>query len=195
MWNEVKSCLKNTQFAVRLELRPTDRNLDEYDYIQAVKPNYFPTVIDAASLVFESTFAPDEAIAMLCRRWGSKRTHIRTSGFGLKQVQFDQDVSLSFKKRKTKERGIWIREALVLGDRRKFNHRNIFLGIAHADFNIQPMIREWVVFVSLQKELVYFMYDDRGVLIASPSKETLPTLPENLNILRYEDVRPSEFLL
>lgn len=195
MWNQVKSCLNNAQLSVRLELRPTDRNLDEYDYVQAEKPNYFSTVIDSASLAFESVFGKDETIAALYRRWGSKRTHIQKNSFGLRQVQFEQNVFLRFKQRRTNERGVWVREALVWGDRQKFNHRNTFLGIAHQDFQKQPVIRGRVIFVSLERGLVFWMYDDRGLLIATPSKDLLPTLPTSLNILRYEDVYHSEFML
>ena len=195
MWNEIENLLKATRFALRLELRPTDRNLAEFDYIQAKLPSYFPTVIGAASVAFESVFSPEEQMIMICRRHGGKRVHIRKKDFCFKQIQFDPNVSIHFRKRKEGDRGYWIREALVTGLCRKIiNYRNLFLGIAHADFGMVPTIRHANFFVSVERGLVFFMYDDRGLLIASPSQEDLPELPSSLNILKREDLRGTEFL-
>ncbi|MEM9770178.1 MAG: DUF3885 domain-containing protein [Cyanobacteria bacterium P01_D01_bin.73] len=195
MWDQVKSRLEEARFGVRLELRPTDRNLDEYDYVQAKKPNYFPTVVRSASLAFESAFSSEEKLAMLCRRYGGKRVHIRRKDFCLKQIQFNSDVAIDFRKRRDSDRGYWIREALITElSPQKINYHNIFLGIAHADFRMKPVIRHLNFFVGFESGIVFFMYDDRGVLIAAPAKERLPELPSSLNILRHEDLKPNEFI-
>ena len=129
---------------------------------------------------------------MICRQYGKRRDRIRKNCFCLRQVRGDRNILTQFRKQKTGDRGYWKKEVLVAGERQTINHRNIFLGIAHRDFNVDPIVWQSVLFVSLEKSLIYYMYDDRGLLIISSSKESLPVLPPNLNILGHEEHNFSE---
>jgi hypothetical protein len=133
-----------------------------------------------AASAFESTFPSAEPIVMLFRTWTDKRQRIRPTAYWLRCVSESSRQSLRLRKRRTEQRGLWIREAMLTGSSDDFEFRHLFQAIAHGDFSIAPNVRGSIYLLSLHRNIVFHMYDDRGLLIAVESESELPELQPQL---------------
>ena len=189
MWRDVEDTLRRVDHAVRFELRPPDRRRDVYDYIQARDPSYFTTVVNNATSVFRSVFSRDEPIALLVRIWSDKRNkRIRHSAYWLQQVSMESRRSMKIRKRKGEEGEGWWREALMTGVPGDFSCRSLSHGIAHADFGNPYAIPGDFYFVSVARSVVFHMYDDRGLIVAASSPDSIPEWPPELKSIVKEEM-------
>jgi len=58
----------------------------------------------------------------------------------------------------------------------KINVENIFKGIANKEMGFSPSITQIIWFVNLNKEVAFYMYDDRGCLLFSNNRDILKPL-------------------
>ncbi len=194
VWNEIEARLRTARHAIRVELRPANRDLELNDWEQAQHPHYFPSVVESAARVFLRSFAEDEKMALLVRLWTDPRQRIRGNANWQQHVSSAARTSLKYRKRRTTERGRWLREMNLKGRRKDFRHEAMFLGIAHRDFQVEPIVSGRLFFISLERPLIFQMYDDRGLFLASSEKEDLPDLGEDLQVLSQENLSAGYFL-
>ena len=61
------------------------------------------------------------------------------------------------------------------------DHRNILRGIAHLEQGRAPRINASIYFLNRTRNLVFYMYDDRGCMIYADSRATIQSLYEQRN--------------
>jgi len=68
------------------------------------------------------------------------------------------------------------------------DYKGIFAATAHADFGLEPYISDAVFFINVDNNVIYYMYDDRGLDIVSEDKRSLIEIYEKYNdwILDYD---------
>lgn len=57
-------------------------------------------------------------------------------------------------------------------------HRRLIQALSHIDMGLKPVVKEVCFFIHPKKEIIYHLYDDRGLDIAAASAESLRSLYE-----------------
>lgn len=60
-------------------------------------------------------------------------------------------------------------------------YKDILIGIANYEQGREPSIYQQVYFINMNKDIIFYMYDDRGCIIFSKTKEKLHYLYEKYN--------------
>ena len=194
MYGEACNLLKRTNHLIRFELRPEDRNRDEYDYIQAEAPNYFQTIVNRASEIFETCFSSSEEVDILCVRFrGKRRDRIYKSTYWISCIENLERIK--YIKPTLYDNHQWIRKVAVKSKRASIDYKSLFLAIAHQDFGRSPKVDDSLYFLDHEKELVFYMYDDRGLWIASTSDNNFPNFSDDLEKLIIENSNKNAFFM
>lgn len=161
---------------------------------------YFQEVTRRASTIFQSAFENSDQIFLVFMDYKYKRRKIRFSNFTFKQINnlLKTEVSYSKEKRlyepddKFDIRNI----AIVKTTTNKINYKNILTAIGHSDFPLRqprldengPFMAKEVYFINIDKELIFYMYDDRGLDIISTDIEAIRPIYKKHNdwILDYD---------
>ncbi|MFV8347458.1 DUF3885 domain-containing protein [Flavobacterium sp. ZB4P13] len=165
-----------------------------------VTDEYFQEVTRRASTIFQSAFETSDQVFLVFMDYKYKRRKIRFSNFTFKQIDnlIKTEVSYSKEKRlyepddKFDIRNI----AIIKTTTHKINYKNILTAIGHSDFPPrQPRLDEncaftskEIYFINIDKELIFHMYDDRGLDIISTDIETIKPIYKKHNdwILDYD---------
>jgi len=158
----------NWKFGLRFNLQ----NGKEYD------EEYFSEVIKRASDLFESAFTTEDTILLVYIDYKYKRRKIRFHNYIFKQIINLDKNEVEYKKRKHKN--LIDNIALIKVERGRIDYKNIFSVIANKDFDRNPSLDKLgtlsdkeVYFLNIDKKLIFYMYDDRGLDIISAQVETL----------------------
>jgi len=146
--------------------------------------DYFEEVIYRAMQLFEETFSEHDKVTFYLMDYKWKKRKIRFSNYCFKQIRglVKEDVTYS------KVKGLYepqdeldIRNiAQIKVTRNLINHQNILTAIANKDFSREPGLDKFgflgskeVYFINHDKQLIFHMYDDRGLDMVSSHIETL----------------------
>ncbi|MEJ5964321.1 DUF3885 domain-containing protein [Pedobacter immunditicola] len=164
----------NAAYGLRFNLQQGETGTDEY----------FEEVVYRATQLFEETFDQHDTVTFYLIDYKWKKRKIRFSNYCFKQIRglVKEDVSYS------KVKGLYepldkldIRNiAQVKVTRNLINHQNILTAIANKDFSREPGLDKCgflgskeVFFINHDKQLIFHMYDDRGLDVVSSHIETL----------------------
>ncbi|OAB38320.1 DUF3885 domain-containing protein [Paenibacillus glacialis] len=134
--------------------------------------------------IFEETFNQSDFIYVLIKDWGNKEDPMfgnttpeyiyellngkrmeEETLFELDEDEDDEGNKIEIKH----EYQVKVSEGLVSS----FRYKEILEGISHYEQGRKPSIGQRVYFISENKEIVFNMYDDRGCIIYSISKEQI----------------------
>ena len=179
----------NWDNALRFDLQVGETNTDEY----------FQEVERRAIALFEAAFKPEERIYLVLQERTDKRGKIRFSNYCFKQIKGLTKEELTYFKvhrlyEPADKTDIWnVAVAKLTTDR--VNYRNILAAISVVDFPPrQPRLdsrgfltHKEVFFMNIDRKLIYYMYDDRGLDIVAKNRETLLPIYNGFNdwILEY----------
>lgn len=181
----IRQAVRRASRWAQYELRPADRDRDVYDYVQAQAPDYFPAVVDNASLIFEVLFAPEERIVVVRRRFRGRRSRFRSSDYWLRLMAPSMRATVVYGKPR-RVGGSWQREAYASGLRSDFDHRRAFRAVAHADFSIAPSIGGDLIVVSAERAVTFRQYDDRGAYVHTEDARVLERWPPDVRALEID---------
>lgn len=160
----------NWELGLRFDLQITDTN----------NVNYFIEVVKRAKTLFESCFSPTDNIYLILTNYKYRRRKIRISNYVLKQIKNLLKPEIQFTKAyRTYEKNdrFDIRNIAVLNlAAQRINYENILEAIAHLDFGSEKSnlrMDTEVYFINIDKKLIFYMYDDRGLDIIAADKATL----------------------
>jgi hypothetical protein len=68
-------------------------------------------------------------------------------------------------------------------------YKEILLGIANSEQGREPSVRQQVYFVSMRKDILFNMYDDRGCMIFAKDREKLQSLYKDFGKWLVDDQR------
>ncbi|AHJ96462.1 DUF3885 domain-containing protein [Hymenobacter swuensis] len=155
---------------------------------------YFAQVLHRATTLFEAAFAPTDEVLLVYQEHRYKRHRIHSSGYLFRQLGIHKH-DVTFRNRRaianpeTYHEGRWS-EALYSTVAAQIPHRTLLAAISHLDFPDQnrQTLHGQLYFFNQTRGLIFFMYDDRGLVISSNSPETIRPLYQKYNdwILDYD---------
>jgi hypothetical protein len=161
----------NWDASLRFDLQPNAEN--------PVKPDmseYFETVLHRSTQIFESVFSSDDEILIVLYqfKWPSRKK-IKLSNFVFKQITDlnKSDVKFSLVKRLYEKDDKWNR-ALIKTKVANLNYKELLKAISHSDFpSNKPSIQFETYIINITKNIIFHMYDDRGLDVLVSNKKTL----------------------
>jgi len=169
----------NGKFGLRFDLQVGNIN----------SKDYFIEVIKRSTALFEASFNETNEIFLLYRRHKRKRTKIRFTNYCFKQsVIFKNKISrirLSKNLYNKGEDDIY-NVAIFKTLSRRINYKNILTAIANSDFfgrtpRLNSLNDIEIYFINITRDLIFYMYDDRGIDIIASDEETLMPLYAKFN--------------
>lgn len=180
-----------SKYGLRFNLQEGETNTD----------NYFKEVVQRATQLFEATFDADDKVTLYLIDFKWKKRKIRFSNYCFKQIKglVKEDVSYSTAKGLLEpEDKFDLRNiAQIKVSRDMIDHGNIFAAIANKDFSRDPGLDKYgflgnkeVFFINHDKQIIFHMYDDRGLDIAAGKIDALRQVNSRFNhwILDYNRV-------
>ena len=168
----------NGEFGLRFNLQVGETDRDEY----------FEEVVRRAALLFEAAFDPTDTIFLLLRDYKWRRRKIRFSNYCFKQISDLSKTEISWSKIKNLygNYGDIFNAAILKAEVRRINYRNIFTAIANTDFpprkpRFKFMGSVEIYFINTAKNLIFHMYDDRGLDIIAADVESLRPIYTKFN--------------
>ncbi|MGQ7947417.1 DUF3885 domain-containing protein [Flavobacterium sp. WC2509] len=185
-----KPLFYNWKIGLRFDLQVDSTDTDDY----------FQEVTRRASTIFQSAFEDSDQVFLVFMDYKYKRRKIRFSNFTFKQIEnlIKSEVSYSKEKRLYEPNDKFdIRNIAILKTAtHKINYKSILTAIGHSDFfPRQPRLDEngaltakEVYFINIDKELIFHMYDDRGLDIISADIEAIRPIYKKHNdwVLDYD---------
>ena len=177
-WRTLESCWRAGNAALRIRLGSGSASDDN--------PACFANSADRATAVFDLAFSGSTTLALLARDWLWRRQRpqrsphwmqcldsVTTSTILQRRYQ-DPDHTLG-----NETRGSRIHESLWFGAARAIDARALFMGIAHTDFfRLEPRVRETVFLIDVETRRGLHVYDDRGLMLVTPSADDGIDVPE-----------------
>ncbi|MDU0371686.1 DUF3885 domain-containing protein [Hymenobacter endophyticus] len=194
-----------TQFFQQHATKPLDSRLLYYelpawirfDLQGSLAPDeagYFAQVSHRAATLFTAAFAPTDEVLLVYQEHRYKRYRIRSKSYLFRQLDiYKQDVT--FQKRwaipnqLAYHEGRWT-QAFYTTLAAQIPYQALLEAISYQDFPNQnkAAIHGPLYFFNQTTGLIFFMYDDRGILISSNTPETTRPLYQEYNdwILDYD---------
>ncbi|RSK42505.1 DUF3885 domain-containing protein [Hymenobacter perfusus] len=139
---------------------------------------YFAQVLHRASTLFEAAFAPTDEVLLVYQKHLYKRHRIRSNSYLFQQMGIGKrDITFrnwrAIPNPKWYSEGRW-NEALYSTAAAQIPHQALLAAISYQDFPDQnkTAIHGRLHFFNRTRGLIFFMYDDRGLLISSNTPET-----------------------
>lgn len=153
---------------------------------------YFEEVVNRATQLFEATFMRDDRTLFYLMDYRLKRRKIRFSNYCFKQIDglLKENVAYSLVKGLYDDGyGLDIKNiAQVEVSRHRIDHRKIFAAIANKDFSRLPGLDHYgflgskeVFLINLDNNIIFHMYDDRGLDIISAEIDSLRSVYKENN--------------
>lgn len=189
MWRTLDEAVRKPRIAERFELRPPDRDRTVSDFAQASHPSYFPRIVGNALELLQATFDTEDNLLMLLRAALPRRRRIRTHNYSI-----DPKESWRYRTRDVARRGALRREALAQTSLGHINWNRLIRGVVNQDFGARRQSFVGTILVlNPRNERIYYLYDDRGLIVGAPPDQGLPEWTEPLAAMRcetLEDWRP-----
>ena len=154
---------------------------------------YFSEVVRRSTALFEEVFEPNEEIVLICQIGRLKCDKIKFSNYCFRQISSLQRKEVFYKKLlhlyESKIYCKYYNRAVIKIKINRIDYKNIFIGIANRDFwPRKPRLDMEVYFVSLKREIIFNMYDDRGLDIIASNKQAIASLYHKYNswLLDYD---------
>jgi len=144
------------------------------------KEEYFDEVLKRATTLFQKTFDPSDNLLIVFIQFKWKRRKIRFKNYFFKQIKGLNKEEIDYRRinrlyEKNDIDDIWnVATIKVKADR--LNYTETFRAIANVDFARDPNIQGQVYIINADKNIIFNMYDDRGLDIISTDKELLKSL-------------------
>lgn len=155
---------------------------------------YFAQVLHRATTLFEAAFAPTDEVLLVYQEHRYKRHRIHSSGYLFRQLGIHKH-DVTFRNRRaianpeTYHEGRWS-QALYSTTTAQIPHRALLAAISHLDFPDQnrQALHGQLYFFNQTRGLIFFMYDDRGLVISSAKPATIRSIHQLYNgwILDYD---------
>ena len=149
--------------------------------------DYFEEVISRSKSLFESSFSSTDNVFLLYMKPKWKKRKIRFGNYCFKQVdQLDRaEVSYSIVNN-IYEKGDAHNVAILKLTTERISYLNILTAIANTDFpprqpRFQMFGGEKVYFINASKNLIFYMYDDRGLDIIASKADILKPIYSKFN--------------
>lgn len=177
----------SSKFGLRFDLQKGKTDTDEY----------FNEVLRRSSSLFETAFNKTDKVLLILIDYKYKRNKIRFSNYTFKQINnLKKEEVCYFKESNLYETNDKYNVAIIKLNTSRINYKNILKAIANTDFpSREPTLdnkgffsSKEIYFLNLDKNLIFHMYDDRGLDIISSDNTLLSEIFKKHNdlILEYD---------
>jgi hypothetical protein len=183
--NEVREFLRVHFNNIRLESplffkSPYGLRFDLQDREVATE-EYFRESVSRAKVLFEHIFNENDNILFYLRDFKWKRRKLRFSNYCFRKItELSKDEieyhTLNYGNNNSEMNNVGLIRVL----RHRINHSDIFEAIANKDFSITPGLDQYgflsdkkVYFINLDKQIIFHMYDDRGLDVIAGNRDAL----------------------
>ncbi|OPX42774.1 hypothetical protein CLHUN_32580 [Ruminiclostridium hungatei] len=183
---------------IRFELGVPYRGLNRREY--------FTYVCLRASMIFQEVFKPEEDMIVVVKKYRSIEPYICINQGEevfpkyIKNNKFvDQVDSVEIEKYVEADgelSGISTQQTLFC-KANDIDYMGMLKAKARQDFGVLPFISDGVFFINAKKNIIFYMYDDRGLDLVAENKESLLPLYKKFNdwILNYDRERINEVFM
>ena len=167
----------NENYGLRFDLEVGETNTEEY----------FTGVIRRSTLLFEAAFNPDDNVFLIFRDYKWKRRKIRFKNYCFNQISDLKKDEVAYSLiRNVYEKNDIFNLALLKLKTNRINYKNILTATANTDFPPrEPRFRFFsnveIYFINATKNLIFHMYDDRGLDIIASEARTLKPIYTKYN--------------
>jgi hypothetical protein len=167
----------NGSFGLRFDLQVGETNTDEY----------FAEVVKRSASLFEAAFDAGDMIFLVFRDFKWRRRKIRFSNYCFNQIDGLKKQEINYSTiRSPYDKDDIFNSAIIKLKCGRINYKNILTAIANTDFSPrQPRFKffgsEEIFFINTSKNLVFHMYDDRGLDIIASDIATLRPIYKKFN--------------
>tara|TARA_Y100001960_G_C14513805_1_gene747816 strand:- start:164 stop:787 length:624 start_codon:yes stop_codon:yes gene_type:complete len=186
-----KPVFYRNEFALRFELGPDDVDIWlDYDRTN-YNEQYFEIAMSRALSIYEEAFKPSDKIKVCYQIFSDGRKKIRKSDYFFKlfkplcgkAIEFSEHRDIYTEDLEFK-RHCWKRVTISGVDVSELNIKPIIQACIDGDFGDRsPTLAGQLFIINCDKELVYHLYDDRGLDVAASSQWALEDLYQNQNQL------------
>ncbi len=165
---------------------------------RATAPEEADHVVERATALFEATFGAADPCIVVAQDWPEANRHPWLINV-LSLFTFSQGNALGLKAPQGQQEALDEEEpevgpctlTWVEQQARTFHYGLIFEAIANADHARRPAISSRVYLINPRTDVVFYMYDDRGLDLVAAKKSTLLRFYEDFNpwILDYDRAR------
>lgn len=179
----------NWDIGIRFELGVPYRGIED--------PDYFANLIERAVRIFESVFEPGDDIVLVVRSYETMEP-FETLDPGdpalpicIKNNLLIPNIICAKEEKDIDDEGIIsgiMFQHYISCKRDEINCYGIFEAIANADFCKKPYTHDGVYFINVSKDIIFHMYDDRGLDVVAKNKDSLMIVYSEFNdwILDYD---------
>ena len=154
---------------------------------------YFKSCQARGISLFESCFEPNDKIFLIVNEYRRRKQKIKFGNYAFKQITGLRKDEIEYRKLKQRyEPGdkfdVW-NQAIIKTSAGNVSHKNIIIGLSNTDFwPRSPRIDQEIFMVNLNKELIFNMYDDRGLDVIGANSEIIKSIFDKHNewILDYD---------
>ena len=169
------------EYSLRFQLGPDEPS--PYDHVTEIcNEGYFEEVFNRATTIFEAVFEKEDNVIVIYQEFAWKKHRIRRYNYFFKQFQEFSWGDIRFKK-VHQVYGVdhadkWNRAIFEI-KAKHINYQNIIRGISNQDFWIRkPSVDGEVLLINTDKNIIYHMYDDRGLDVISSEKKAVQPIYE-----------------
>ncbi|WP_407364482.1 DUF3885 domain-containing protein (plasmid) [Pseudomonas luteola] len=191
-----KPMFYNNPFGLRFEIGPPEIGVWASREKRQLNEEYFKVALERAQSIFNTAFTSSDDISVAYQIFSDGRRKIKKRCYILRQIKIERPKEIYF----SEHREIYSEN---LNYKCEYWHRATAYGLTTEDVNIngilsalintdfgsrQPSIGGECYFINHTKGLVLNLYDDRGLDVVAPKKETLLPLYKRHNewILNYD---------
>jgi hypothetical protein len=165
---------------------------------RATTPEEVDHVVGRATVLFEAAFGTEDPCIVVAQDWPESNRHpwlvnapplftlSQRNALGLTTPQAQRKLLDEEEPETGPYTLTWVEQQA-----RTFHYKLIFEAIANADHARSPAISSRVYLINPDTNVVFYMYDDRGLDLLAPQKSTLLPFYEDFNtwILDYNRAR------
>jgi len=176
-----KPLFYNNTFALRFEIGSPAIGVWANRERRQFNEEYFKTALERAQHIFNTAFTASDEISIAYQLFSDGRRKIKKKCYILQQIQIEKHKEISFSEhRELYSENLnykcehWRRATMSGLTIEDINIHNILLALINTDFGSrQPSIGGECYFINHTKDLVLNLYDDRGMDVVAPKRETL----------------------
>jgi hypothetical protein len=193
----------NNEFALRFELGPPDVGLWINRDKQIINEEYFRIAFQRALSIFNSAFMASDEIKICYQMFSDGRQKIRKGDYFFelmnnlmsKKIEFSEHRDI-YSEDLERKRYCWKRVTISNLTTSELDVENTIEALINTDFGVRGTnLRGELYIINCTKGLVFHIYDDRGMDIASESKSTLvPIYHEQQKLLLSYDKKNMDSL-
>lgn len=184
--------------------------IDEYGNLVAkdilvTEDEYFNEIQKRSNALYEFSFEESDFVYLVISEHKYKKRKIKFPNFIFNQIQNLKKSEIEYKiENKIYEKNDIRNIAIMKIESKSINYKNILSAIANTDFvarkprldNYGIFSTKEIYFVNINKQLIFHMYDDRGLDILAKDKEAILPIYNKFNhlILDYDRDRIDKML-